>query len=1324
MSVVLKRLLAGALIFIALGVLLVGTLLKSGFVERWVRREIVSRVEQSTGARVEMGAFHLNVWHLELEIDDLTVHGLEAADMPPLFHADRVDVGVRIISLLGRKVALDELIVERPEVAVWVDRDGRSNVPTPRRRSANRPWRQTLFDLRVRHLELKDGTVSYNDRRTPLAVDGGNLDFVLHYDAPATGADSYAGNLQWQHVRVAAKRDVPFPFDFSAKFLLHRDSFEADELIVKVLHSQLSLSAELPSFARGDWNLKYRGRLALADIRHILRSPNTPGGDVEFSGQAHYAAAGLNPNGVPGAGWTASGYYGSRDISLPYAYFHESGVQSDGNFEVADGHLVVPNVRVHNLGGTTSGRLDMDFAGLVFRTKTQMRGVSVPRLFDALDNPKLPVRSLHWDGVMEVDSVNTWHANFKDFRTTGEMRWSPPSVQAAGKIPATARVEFDYRSDRETVAIRESEISTPNATVGLDGVLAADDSALEVQFHSSDLTVWDDFISAIRGPEAGSHRIAGEVTWTGRILGPLTGSAFAGHLSARGAQYDRLAWDEVDGDMEYSPDGFILRNTMMRRGSAAASVNLSLQFDGDWNFLPSNSWMLNAQIEHASADDVQGILKTAYPVSGSLSGEVKGSGTRADPLLEATIMAEAVNIDDWRFNHFEGQLHWQHGETQLSHGELVGDFGTFAGSILYRTQGQEAEFNVSGTGISLDKVKELQSVSMPIRGQADFSLRGNGPLRALIAQGNYHVRNLTVGTETQGDFSGQLASDGKIAHLTLASEPSASRLHGEVSIGLSGDQPVSGRLSIEQFDLDPFITAGLHIHNLTGHSTADGVFTISGALGRPDTFEMDADISRISFTYEFVRLTNDGDIRLAYQRDAVRVEQAHFHGPDTDLQIGGSARFSPNSRLDFTLSGGVNLRLLGEILPELDAQGRADANVTVQGSIAQPIVVGRAQLRDASAHYADFPAGLSHVDGDIIFNKSSLSFQQITAQSGGGHLTLAGNVAYGEGPLHYQLNVTTSTVRIRYPTGMSWLAGGTLQLSGTSSAAVLSGRIEVQRVLFAQGVDMASSFFASASDTTPGPTSSSLFLQNLAFDIQGETTPGARIEWSGAHVEMDGDVRLRGTWDRPVLLGHIHLLGGEMPFRGNTFQLTRGDINFSNPFRLDPVLNVEATTTISQYQVTIDFSGSASHLVMNYRSDPPLPDSDVVALLALGSPGEGAAIGSQPGASQNYGATALLSEAISSGVGSRIEHLFGISSFRVDPFVAGAATESNAAARVTIQEQVRHDLTITYSTNATTSNQYQLIQVEYAVNRGLSVVFLRDINGTYGLDIKWVKHLK
>jgi translocation and assembly module TamB len=188
--------------------------------------------------------------------------------------------------------------------------------------------------------------------------------------------------------------------------------------------------------------------------------------------------------------------------------------------------------------------------------------------------------------------------------------------------------------------------------------------------------------------------------------------------------------------------------------------------------------------------------------------------------------------------------------------------------------------------------------------------------------------------------------------------------------------------------------------------------------------------------------------------------------------------------------------------------------------------------------------------------------------------------------------------------------------------------------------------------------------------------------------------------------------------------LTRGDIDFSNPFRLDPVLNVEATSTINQYQVTIDFSGPASHLALNYRSDPPLPDSDIVALLALGSPGEGNGLRSAPGSAENYGATALLSEAISTGVGGRIEQLFGVTSFRVDPFVAGTATEANAAARVTIQKQVTRDLSITYSTNAATSNQYQLVQVQYTLKRGLIVEFLRDINGTYAFDIKWVRHFE
>ena len=56
-------------------------------------------------------------------------------------------------------------------------------------------------------------------------------------------------------------------------------------------------------------------------------------------------------------------------------------------------------------------------------------------------------------------------------------------------------------------------------------------------------------------------------------------------------------------------------------------------------------------------------------------------------------------------------------------------------------------------------------------------------------------------------------------------------------------------------------------------------------------------------------------------------------------------------------------------------------------------------------------------------------------------------------------------------------------------------------------------------------------------------------------------------------------------------------------------------------------------------------------------------------------------------------------------------TQQNSIASVTIEQQVTRGLVITYITDVTTT-QYQVIQVEYTINREFSVVALRDENGT------------
>lgn len=1305
----------GSMLFVGLCVLAMFYVVQRGLIDPWVRHEMVQQIEHRTGTRVDLGGFQLDWWNLHAEFDNLTLHGLESASEPPLFHADHIAMRIHVVSLFRRKISLDQLILTYPKFYVRYDASGRSNIPQPNVPQRARAWHETLFDLAIGHLELNGGSVIFNDRRLPLDVRGQNLAFRMQYDHPqGDGAnDAYVGNLSWQRVQIAAKRDAPFLVDLSTKFTLHRNSFDLDELVCRLPHSEFDLSGELPSLTGSDADLRYRGRLSLGDLRTIFRQPETPDGEAQFSGAAHYS------NGE----WTANGYYDGRDITMHNPWFHEAGMASSGNYVVAQRKLTVANLRASAFGGTVDGRLEMNFDGLTFKTQTHLRGAELARVFAALQNPNFPVLPLHWDSSMDVQSTNTWRANFKDFHAFGTSQWSPAALAASGRIPIAAQITYDYSSLRKNAELTQSEITSPRMKLDFDGTLGAKDSALEVRYHADDLTEWDPFINAIRGPSAQDEPISGSVTWNGRVLGPIVGPTFVGHVQSQKPRYGKYAWDELDGDMEYSPDDLRLTNMHARYGAASIeNLSVALQFDGNWGFLPQNMWSLSAQITDAPSQNVQDMVGTNYPVTGVFSGNLAGSGTHEAPALDSDFTLNQISANGFRLDRLTGHVHWNPGELQLANANLTAGPGNISGSVSYRSADQYADFNLAGSGIALDRIPALQNKSLPVGGDFSFTLKGSGPIHAPSAQGDLRLANLQFGGETQGAFEGHLVADGKNATVTIVSHLARGKLDGRVTAGLSSDLPVSGKFDVAQFDLDPFIIAGLHLNQLTGHSSVDGTIALKGSLNELKSLEADADLSSVSFAYERVQLTNNGNVRLSYTRNQVLVDQARLHGTDTDLQIGGSARFDQDRPLALTLAGNVDLRLLAGLIPDLNTQGDGTINVSVAGTMSSPRITGRATVKNASANYADFPVGLSKVNGNFVFDQSRLTFDGLTAEAGGGQLRLGGSLTYGQGPMRFDVNTTASAVRIRYPTGMSWLADGTLRLLGTSNASLLTGSVNVQRVLFAEGVDVAS-FFAAASETSVSPPSSSPFLRNLSFDVATQTSPGARIEWNGAQIDMDGDVRLRGTWDRPVILGDVHLLGGEMVFRGSNYQLTRGDINFANPFRLDPVLNIEAGTTISQYQVTIDFTGPASRLQLNYRSDPPLPDSEIVALLALGNTGESAGLTSGT-ASQNYGATALLSEAISSGLGGRIEHLFGISHFSVDPFVAETSTESNAAARVTIEQQVTRDLTITYSTNAATTNQYQMIQVEYAVKRDLSVVFLRDINGTYGMDIKWVKHLK
>src|SRR5580704_808482 len=141
-----------------------------GIAQRWARNALVHQLEARTGARVELGGFHLHALRLRAELDNLTLHGRETSSEAPLFHADRVQVGITVLSFLHRQFKIEELVVERPEITVRYEKDGHSNLPNPKVRRDTGPWQDTLFNFRIGKVELRNGGANINFRRIPLEI--------------------------------------------------------------------------------------------------------------------------------------------------------------------------------------------------------------------------------------------------------------------------------------------------------------------------------------------------------------------------------------------------------------------------------------------------------------------------------------------------------------------------------------------------------------------------------------------------------------------------------------------------------------------------------------------------------------------------------------------------------------------------------------------------------------------------------------------------------------------------------------------------------------------------------------------------------------------------------------------------------------------------------------------------------------------------------------------------------------------------------------------------------------------------------------------------
>jgi len=381
-------------------------------------------------------------------------------------------------------------------------------------------------------------------------------------------------------------------------------------------------------------------------------------------------------------------------------------------------------------------------------------------------------------------------------------------------------------------------------------------------------------------------------------------------------------------------------------------------------------------------------------------------------------------------------------------------------------------------------------------------------------------------------------------------------------------------------------------------------------------------------------------------------------------------------------------------------------------------VQGKLQVKDAAISDINLPSALSEINGVLLFNQSRLTIESLSAKTGGGTVNLTGHADVSGRQLNFDLTANATDVRLRYPPGVSSTATAELHWTGSTAGSVLSGDVTITKLGFTPGFDFGTYLERTAQINALPQTDP--VLNKIRLDLHLVTAPELQMETSVIRLQGEADLHLRGNAAKPVVLGRADVFEGEAYFNGTKYRLERGGVTFNNPALTTAILDLQATTRVRDYEVTLSMTGPASSPKLNYRSDPPLPPSDIIALLAFGQTSEQSAQLQQNSSSafSSQTSNALLAAALNATLNNRAQRLFGNTHIKIDP--QGLVTETSLpqnSPAVTIEQQVKDNLTLTYTTAVAQTSQ-QVIRAEYNITRNISVVAIRDQNGIVSFDVK------
>ncbi|MHB9061306.1 MAG: translocation/assembly module TamB domain-containing protein [Desulfobacteria bacterium] len=522
-------------------------------------------------------------------------------------------------------------------------------------------------------------------------------------------------------------------------------------------------------------------------------------------------------------------------------------------------------------------------------------------------------------------------------------------------------------------------------------------------------------------------------------------------------------------------------------------------------------------------------------------------------------------------------------------------------------------------------------------------IAGGGPLSPAFfpaLHGSVRSTNLSVGElrfaecfasgSKRGDvFEGEVltrAPDSRLAWSVSLREPFGFRIEGPFSMG----DPVNGTAK-----------NGNRRFSLRGRAQ------IEGALRAVEKTSGTVLVESLNY--------RDGGIEFSGKDLSARMDPTGVRWTGGTILAAGnpvriSGRVSWGGALDVRVEGKLPASAVRLAVPSVF--DRLDGTVTIEarvtGSRDAPSIVGTGHLEGGTLSFIGYNQLFEGIRADAVISREKIVFEHFEARSGGGYID-----GWGEVPLEMDagqrlyFSVDFLDMRYPYPEEFSPVVQGHVELLGPVDDLLVTGDVEVQSALYTKSLRPEKAlidFGKRLSDVSARREKSDF---RVRLDINAIADGTIRIRNNLADATAKGEFRIVGDTTRVIILGSFDVVEGTVEFGGNKYEIKRATVDFQDPRKNNPRLDVRAETKKGNVTVTVSVTGTFDKYEVDMFSDPPLGKNDIVALLSLGVTTQ--ALAGQEGAVGSAAAASIALGPYKGGVEEKIRGIVGLDRFAIEP---------------------------------------------------------------------------